>query len=272
MSTVVVKIGGATIDAADQFAAELADMREDHKMIIVHGGADYTSALCQRMGHPVRMITSPSGMVSRYTDSETLDIFAMALAGQINTRLVALLRARGVNALGLAGVDGGLLRARRKSTIRAMTPDGRVYIIRDDFTGHIKQVNWSLLLLLLEAGYTPVVAPLALSDEFERVNVDADRVAAAIAAACKAEELIILTNVPGLMLDLKRPETLVRSIPSAEVAHYAQYAHAGMKKKLLGAKEALDGGVSRVCLGSRSVHAVRSGSGTIIESSAASPA
>src|SRR5260370_8019959 len=96
----------------------------------------------------------------------------MEVAGQINTELVALLQQRGVNALGLAGVDGRLLLARRKSIVRSVTPEGRVQILRDDYTGQIEHVNDALLRQLLDAGYTPVIAPLALTQEGTPLNTD----------------------------------------------------------------------------------------------------
>src|SRR5260221_9047808 len=115
----------------------------------------------------------------------------MATAGQINTELVALLQHRGVNALGLAGVGGRLLLARRKSIVRSVTPEGRVQILRDDSTGQIEHVNDALLRQLLDTGYTPVIPPLALSHEGERLNVAGDRPAAAVAAALGADALVI---------------------------------------------------------------------------------
>src|SRR5689334_9527630 len=107
--------------------------------------ADLTTTLAERLGHPTRMITSPGGMVSRYTDRETLRIYMMAVAGQINTELVALLQSQGVNALGLTGVDGRLLLARRKPVVRSVTPEGRTLVLRDDYTGQIEAVNGTLL-------------------------------------------------------------------------------------------------------------------------------
>jgi acetylglutamate/LysW-gamma-L-alpha-aminoadipate kinase len=211
------------------------------------------------------MITSPGGMVSRYTDSETLSIYAMAVAGQINTELVACLQQQGVNALGITGIDGRLLLARRKSVVRAVTPEGRTQVLRDDYTGRIEQVNAALLLQLLDAGYTPVIAPLALSWEGERLNVDGDRAAAAVAAALKANTLVIMTNVPGLLTNPDDNTTLIRTIPAEKLAEFMQYAQGRMRKKLLGAQEALQDGVSQVCIGSTSLLNVLDGAGTMIE-------
>jgi [amino group carrier protein]-L-2-aminoadipate 6-kinase len=267
--TLVIKIGGGAGVATTNIVHEIAQyVAEGQRVVLLHGGSDLTNRLCQQLGHTVRMITSPSGMTSRYTDSETLRIFAMAV-GQINSELVAGLQQQGVNAMGLAGVDGRLLVARRKAVVRSVTPEGRVQILRDDYTGQIEQVNAGLLEQLLGAGYTPVIAPLALSYEGERLNVDGDRAAAAVAAALHADALVIMTNVPGLLADPQDANTLIHTIPADQLAEYMCYAKGRMRKKLLGAQEALQDGVSRVCIGSESLRAVIAGSGTTITASSA---
>jgi acetylglutamate/LysW-gamma-L-alpha-aminoadipate kinase len=264
--TLVVKIGGSAGVTTLNIAREIAQcVAQGQRIVVLHGGSDLTNTLSERLGHPVRMITSPGGMVSRYTDSETLSIYAMAVAGQINTELVACLQQQGVNAFGLAGVDGRLLLARRKSVVRAVTAEGRTHVLRDDYTGRIEQVNAALLLQLLDAGYTPVIAPLALSLEGERLNVDGDRAAAVVAAALKANTLVIMTNVPGLLTNPADNMTLIRTIPAEKLAEFMQYAQGRMRKKLLGAQEALQDGVSRVCIGSTSLLSVLNGAGTTIE-------
>jgi acetylglutamate/LysW-gamma-L-alpha-aminoadipate kinase len=265
--TLVVKIGGGAGIATTQILRNITQLiRNGQQVVLLHGGSHLTTTLSQQLGHETRMITSPSGMVSRYTDIETLRLYAMAVAGQINTELVALLQQQGVNALGLAGVDGRLLVARRKAVVRFQTPEGRVQILRDDYTGQIEQVNGDLLHLLLEAGYTPVIAPLALSHEGERLNVDGDRAAAAVATALHAETLVLMTNVPGLLTNIDDATTLIRTIPFNQLNEYMPYAQGRMRKKLLGAQEALDGGVSRVCIGSESLMGVLNGEGTTIMS------
>src|SRR2546421_7053143 len=238
--TLVVKIGGSSGATTANIVCEIAKcVAQGERIVVLHGGSDLTNELSERLGHPVRMITSPGGMVSRYTDDETLRIYAMAVAGQINTELVANLQQQGVNALGLAGVDGRLLVARRKSVVRSVTPDGRVQILRNDYTGQIEHVNDVLLRQLLNAGYTPVIAPLALSHEGERLNVDGDRAAAAIAAALGAETLAIMTNVPGLLSDPGDERTLIQHIDAQRLEESMQYAQGRMRKKLLGARASL---------------------------------
>ncbi len=263
--TLVVKIGGSAGVATTTIVRDIAQcVARGERVVLLHGGSDLTNALSQQVGHDIRMVTSPSGMVSRYTDSETLRLFAMATAGQLNTELVAQLQQHSVNALGLAGVDGRLLLARRKAVVRSLTPEGRIQILRDDYTGHIEWVNSALLTLLLDAGYTPVIAPLALSHEGERLNVDGDRAAAAVAEALHAETLVLMTNVPGLLTNKDDATTLVHNIPADRLDNYMQYAQGRMRKKLLGAQEALQGGVSSVCIGEGSLLEVLNGSGTTI--------
>lgn len=267
--TLVIKIGGAAGVATTRVLDEIAryaDMpNAQRRIVLVHGGSDLTNELARELGREVRTLTSPGGMTSRYTDRETLRIYAMAVAGQINTELVAQLQGLGINALGLAGVDGRLLLARRKSAVRALTPEGRVQIVRDDYTGQIEQVNARLLEMLLDAGYLPVIAPLALSHEGERLNVDGDRAAAAIARALGAQELVIATNVAGLLRDPHDPSTLIRQIEAERLADYATYAQGRMRKKILGAQEALAGGVRRVYIGNAPLADLLNGAGTTIE-------
>jgi acetylglutamate/LysW-gamma-L-alpha-aminoadipate kinase len=119
----------------------------------------------------------------------------------------------------------------------------------------------------LDAGYTPVIAPLALSGEGETLNVDGDRAAAAVAVALKAEALVMMTNVPGLLTDPENDATLISAIPADQLADHMSFAKGRMRKKLLGAQEALEGGVRRVYIGRASLLNVLNGSGTTIESS-----
>ena len=263
--TLVVKIGGGAGIATERIVGEIAQyVADSRRIVLLHGGSDLTTTLAERLGHPARMITSPGGMVSRYTDRETLRIYMMAVAGQINSELVALLQRNGVNALGLTGVDGRLLLARRKPVVRSVTPEGRTLVLRDDYTGQIEAVNSALLHQLLDAGYMPVIAPLALSHAGECLNVDGDRAAAAVASALHAPALVLLTNVPGLLRNLDDPSTLMRAIPADELMDAMKYARGRMRKKLLGAQEALNGGVPRVLIAASLQHALN-GAGTTIE-------
>ncbi len=137
-------------------------------------------------------------------------------------------------------------------------------ILRDDYTGQIEQVNVTLLEQLLRLGYLPVIAPMALSHDGERLNVDGDRAAAMVASALNASALAIMTNVPGLLTDPQDANTIIHHIPADRLEAYIPYAQGRMRKKLLGAQEALRGGVERVHLGCDSLQTVLDGAGTTL--------
>ncbi len=247
-SIIVVKLGGTEgvdFSAICQDAAAL--LAKGQRLVLVHGGSSEANALGEALGYPPRFITSPSGYTSRYTDRRTLEIFAMSVNGKVNTLLVEQLQILGVNALGLSGLDGRLMAATRKDTIQSVE-NGKRKIIRDDFTGKIEKINATLLNTLLDAGYTPVIAPIAVSSAGEALNVDADRAAAMVASALQAGTLVLLTAVPGLMRAFPDESTLIRNLTQQKLEEALSFAEGRMKKKILGAQEALQGGVGRVII------------------------
>ncbi len=244
----VVKIGGTEGVNFSNICENVARLwAEGVALILVHGGSAEANALGTDLNLPPHFITSPSGHVSRYTDLKTMEIFIMAVNGTVNTRLVADLQQKGVNAFGLAGLDGGLIRASRKEAIQSVE-NGKRRIIRDDYSGKIVSVETSLLQLLLSGGMVPVIAPIALGQNGEPLNVDADRAAAEVAAAMSAETLILLTAVPGLMKKFPDVNTLIRNIERKDLEQMQTYAEGRMKKKVLGAQEALEKGVRNVLI------------------------
>lgn len=264
----VVKIGGGEGLDVEAFLDDLA--RQLQRYVLVHGGAAELNALSERLGKPPTFVRSPSGHVSRYTDPETMDLFLMTYAGKLNKRFVEGLQRRGVNALGLTGLDGRLVEARRKRALKAVGEDGKIRVLRGDLSGTIERVNVELLDALLERGYVPVLTPPACGAEGEALNVDADRFAAQIAIALRAETLLLLSNVPGLLRDLDDESSLIeRASPGELDALIQDVAQGRMKKKLLAAREALEGGVTRVVLGDargpEPVTRALAGRGTVIE-------
>jgi acetylglutamate/LysW-gamma-L-alpha-aminoadipate kinase len=246
--TIVVKLGGT--EGVD-FSAICHDvvwaLGQGYRLILVHGGSAEANRLGHDLGYPPRFVTSPSGYTSRYTDRKTLEIFMMAVNGKVNGSLVEQLQRLGVNAFGMSGMDGKLIQAQRKATIR-IVEKGKQLVLRDDYTGKIESVKVGFLTTLLEAGCLPVVAPLAVSEVGEALNVDADRAAARIAGAMRAERLLLLTAVPGLMKSFPDEGSLIRSLPKGELEGAMDYAQGRMKKKLLGAQEALEAGVMQVVI------------------------
>ena len=245
---IVVKMGGTNGVNFDAVMADVAaQVKTGQKLIVVHGGSGETNAISEQLGHPPQFVTSPSGFTSRYTDRTTLEIFAMVTTGKINTLIVERLQTLGVNAFGLSGVDGRSMVAQRKDAIRIIDPKtGRPRMLRDDYTGKIETVDAKLLNALLDLGLTPVIAPLAISPEGTALNVDADRAAAMVAGAVQAEQLIILSNVPGLLRQFPDESTLIRHIDKDKVEASLEFAEGRMKKKVLGASEATALGVQKV--------------------------
>ena len=265
---IVVKVGGSQGIDLDAVCDDVAALTgEGLQMVLTHGGSHETNVVAEQLGHPPQFVTSASGYVSRRTDRRTLEIFEMVYCGKVNKGLVERLQRRGVNAVGLSGLDGRLLEGRRKATLK-IVENGRKRVLRDDYTGRVERVNVGLLRLLLEAGYLPVLTPPALSFEREAINVDGDRAAAAVAGALGAEKLLLLSNVPGLLRHFPDEGSLIPLIERAQVDEFMSVAQGRMKKKIMGAREALDAGVGQVVLGdarrAQPIRAALSGQGTVI--------
>lgn len=269
MDITVVKLGGTEgvdFSAICKDAAEL--LKHGRQLVFVHGGSAEANTLGEALGTPPKMITSPSGYTSRYTDRKTLEIFLMAVNGKVNSLLTEQLQMLGVNAFGLCGLDGKLMQATRKDSIQSIE-NGKRKIIHDDYTGKIEKVNSDLLLMLLNAGYLPVIAPVAVSEKGEALNVDADRAAAMVASALKAETLLLLTAVPGLMKNFPDETTLIRQLLQSQLPAASEAAQGRMKKKVLSAEEALKGGVNCIVIADgriqNPISNALAGNGTVIQ-------
>jgi len=228
---IVIKVGGGKDLNIDAIVKDLVALQaEGQELLLVHGGAETTNEVAEALGHPPQFVTSESGYESRRTDRRTLEIFE---------------KMAGVNAVGLSGLDGRIFEGKRKDKLR-IRANGRRIVLRDDWTGTVDQVNVDLLRLLLGGGYLPVLTPPGASDKGEAINVDGDRAAAMVAAAFEADALIILSNVPGLLRDFPDEASLIREIPRTKADDFMQFAQGRMKKKVMGATEAVAEGVQRV--------------------------
>jgi acetylglutamate/LysW-gamma-L-alpha-aminoadipate kinase len=249
--TVVVKIGGArAVDPAGALE-DVATLAESEDVVVTHGGSTAVDDTLERLGIEPEYVETPSGVVGRFTDEETMDVFEMVLPGLLNTEMVASLQSEGIDAVGLSGVDGKLLHGPRKSAVRVME-DGKRKIRRGDHSGTIKEVNTDLLETLLDAGHTPVVSPpMAGADEDDdgnsiitAVNTDADRTAATLAGELGAR-LVLLTDVPGILEDPDDESSLIESVETpAEFDELEAAAEGFMSRKVMAIEEALDGGAS----------------------------
>lgn len=266
---IVVKIGGGEgIELAGVLEEFASLVKSGARAVLVHGGSHETNVVSEKLGHAPRFLASPSGHTSRRTDRATLEIFEMVYCGKINKSVVETLRRLGVDAVGLSGIDGGLWQGKRKDAIRAIE-DGRTVIVRDDLTGTVEKVDARLLELLLNDGRTPVLTPPAVSFDGVAINVDADRAAAKTAAALRADELLLLSNVPGVLRDASDRASLIARVDGLNIDAVRRAAQGRMKNKVLAAEEALQEGVRRVVIGSANgdgaIARARQGAGTVFE-------
>ena len=232
LSVKVVKIGGNELDRPDWVEACARALKDIGPAVIVHGGGQAVTGWSRRLGLPVE---KKDGL--RRTTPEIAQVVEMVLGGPMNRLLVSALRQAGLDAIGLCGVDGGLLTAQPLQ-------QGELGEV-----GEIVNVRASLLQSLLLAGLTPVVAPVApsLTSPVRPLNVNADQAAAAIAGALVAEELLFVSDVPGVTVDGVTQPTLA----AAEIEQMieAGVATGGMAAKLRAAANALRAGVRAVRIG-----------------------
>jgi [amino group carrier protein]-L-2-aminoadipate 6-kinase len=264
----VIKIGGGAAigeTGYTNFAQDLASLQES--VVVVHGGNAEFSELSRRLGMPPRMITSSSGRMTRYTDGATMDAMLMAYCGKVNKRLVATLRAAGVNAVGLSAIDGSIAVGRRKPVLRG-TEDGKSKVLRDDHAGTLEVVDPSLVRLLLQNGYTPVLTPPALGEAGVPINVDGDKLALELATTLQADGLFFFSDTPGLLRDRHDESSLIKEIVASAPASALAAAGGRMVVKVEAALGAVERGVGRVVFAdgriANPIRAALSGQGTTV--------
>jgi acetylglutamate/LysW-gamma-L-alpha-aminoadipate kinase len=245
---IVIKIGGSILaeETSPELIPDLKNNLSKNKIIIVHGGGKEVTEIASKLGKEQEFVVSPEGFRSRYTDKDTIKIYMMVMAGRLNKQIVLALQKQGIKTLGLSGVDGLLLRAERKKRITVVDERGRKRIVDGGYTGKISEVNGDLLRVIMENGYVPVISPIAVSEEFDPLNVDADRTAAYIAGTLHADKLVLLTDVQGLTLDGK----LVSKLYFSDVKETLPKIGRGMITKVYAAMEAISQGVGEVLISS----------------------
>ena len=266
---IVVKVGGSLgpdrSNILEDFAYNIQNL--DEKFIFVHGGGPDIDKVSNLLNLPVEIVRSPTGIESRHTTKETIKALTVALRGFVNPSIVARLTQLGVPAIGLSGVDGCIVTGRRKTAIKVAHNNG-IQIRRDGYTGIIDSVNAKLLLSFTDQKLLPVLSPPAMDIESGPINVDADRMAAAVAGAVGAHTLIILTNTPGLLADVNDQASLLTSVDAHQFSDAKILAKGRMKLKLLAAEEALSSGVKKVIIAdgriAKPISAALGGAGTHI--------
>jgi acetylglutamate kinase len=229
--TFVIKYGGAAMRdefLKASFAKDVTILRKiGINIIIVHGGGKDITDLASALNIPTRFVDG-----QRYTDEKMVDVVLMVLAGKLNKEIVNLINTNGGNAVGLCGMDNGLLKAQR-------TKEKDLGLV-----GEVSTVNIGFLNLLLNNGMMPVIAPLAVGEDSKILNINADLAAGAIATALKAEKLVYLSDIEGVLVDKK----LVSSLTNAEAESLIEQGaiHSGMIPKVRSAFATLETGVNKV--------------------------
>src|SRR3989344_4822823 len=240
---IIIKVGGGRSINWDYLAEDLSTIQE--KFIVVHGANAWMKDISEKLGVAEKIITSPSGHVSRYTDSQTMEILTMVYSGLVNKKIVACFQKHGINAVGLSGADGKLWLARKKEAILAKIGT-KTKLVTDSLTGKVEKVNTDLIKILLKGNFTPVVTIPAITKDGELVNVDNDRAVSVMAKVLKVKTLIFLFEESGLLQKSDDPESKIDRISKEKLNKYIDITEGRMKKKLLGVKEAMALGVKSV--------------------------
>jgi acetylglutamate kinase len=238
----VVKYGGHAMvkeELKRAFAMDVVLMKYiGVNPVIVHGGGPQIGELMERLGKVPHFV---QGM--RVTDAETMDIVEMVLGGKINKEIVGLINHHGGRAAGLSGKDGGLIKASRLKVRRPGSSE-EAELIDIGLVGRVTSINAHLIEVLDSSGYIPIIAPIGVGDEGEPYNINADLVAGEVAAALKAEKLIVLTDVEGILDD---QQALISSLKRVDIMKLIEHGviSEGMLPKVEACLTALDGGVRK---------------------------
>ncbi|MCA9385205.1 [LysW]-aminoadipate kinase [Candidatus Dojkabacteria bacterium] len=266
----LIKIGGGADINWDYIADDLASMNEPY--ILVHGANSTMTQISQSLQKEERTIQSPSGFSSRYSDKETIDVFLQAYCGLANKRLVELLQRKGIKAVGLSGIDGGIWTGKKKAKIIGTPSDEqKVRVIRDNYVGNVTQINTELLTLLLSHDYVPVLTAPAISLGGEIINVDNDRAVATMVKELNIKEVVMLFGAPGLLRDHLDETSVIPHLTVNELEQSMEFAKGRMKKKVLGTQEAFKNGLETMYWGDgrikNPISSTRAGIGTQITQS-----
>ena len=238
----VIKAGGAVFGDQTATRALIEQIAILHylgiRVIMVHGGGPQLTQITEAMGVPTRMVQG-----RRVTDEQSIDATSMVLNGLINTRLLAMCRELDIEAVGVSGVDAGLIKAHRRPPVQVDSE-----LVDYGFVGDIDLVDGSVLRKLLDNGLMPVVSPLSADENGQLLNINADTVAAAIGAALGAEKLILCTGAPGILENVDDPRSVISytDLKGLDAMRASGAIKDGMLPKAKAIESAIRGGVHRV--------------------------
>ena len=242
--TFVVKAGGGVFGDADATRVLIEQIAILHyfgvRVVMVHGGGPQTTEISEALGIPTRMVEG-----RRVTDQKAIDVAAMVLNGLINTRILGMCRDLNIDAVGISGVDAGLVRAHRRPPVKVGTSGE---LVDYGFVGDIDGIDTTVIRKLLDSGLMPVVSPLSADETGVLLNINADTVAAAIGAALGAEKLILCTGAPGILERVEDPTSLISYTDLRGLKRLREEGRIveGMLPKAKAIENAIQGGVRRV--------------------------
>ena len=244
---IVIKIGGDLLkENLNYVISDLIKIHaENKKIILCHAGADIITAVAEKMGKPQIFTYSTKGYKARYVDEETRDIYTMVVAGLNNKRIVKEMIVKDLPAVGISGVDGNLIITERFK--KAMVVINGKKKLKDNYTGKPSKLNVGLIETLWNKDYIPVLASIAISEDNEIVGCDSDRISNAIAVAIKADKLVLLTDVDGV---LDEDNKLINQINSQTAESILENVSGGMKTKVITALKSAGEGIKQVIIAS----------------------
>ena len=232
--TFVVKFSGKVTEDRENLASLAQELALLHqvgiRVCVIHGGGKQLTELAKKLGVVQTVIEG-----RRVTDDDTLDLAKMIFRGKINTEILAALRHRGIKAVGLSGIDGGVVKAVRRPPREVLNREtGEMETVDFGHVGDIVEIDVSLLNTLLDSGYLPIISSLGADDEGKIYNINADTIASEIAASLGVEKLILLSDVNGIYIDEFNEATKLSKITIADARHLIESGRAtgGMIPKL----------------------------------------
>jgi acetylglutamate kinase len=242
--TFVVKAGGGVFADTESTRVLIEQIAILHyfgvRVVMVHGGGPQVTEVSAALGVDNRMVQG-----RRVTDAKSIDVTAMVLNGLINTRILAICRDLDIEAVGISGVDAGLVRAHKRPPVKI---EGGTETVDYGFVGNIDSVDATVIRKLLDNGLMPVVSPLSADERGLLLNINADTVAAAIGAALGAEKLILCTGAPGILEQVEDPTTVISYTDLRGLKRLKDEGklEEGMLPKAKAIEDSLRGGVRRV--------------------------
>lgn len=240
----ILKIGGGNAINIKAIAKDLAQLRDRGSFIIVHGANELRDSLAEQLGKEKKVVTSVSGYSSVFSDESTIDLQMLAYAGLRNKRIVETFQQAGINAVGLSGIDGAIIKGKRNSGIRTRE-NGKTKLLRD-LSGKPKEINKPLLDLLIQNGYTPVLTVPIIDENNIAVNSENDDIVALIQSTYNAETVIQLMEAPGFLKDASDPASKIPHLTPRELTQWEQQVNGRIKRKLLALTRLFQTGIKQI--------------------------